>query len=271
MLQGLKFEILKSNFEENLDKSSFKSPVDYVKETAKQKTIEVASILADKQAPIDLVIGADTVVTHNNVIFEKPRDKTHACEMLKQFSGSIHTVWTAVVLITPINSTVFKGDRLCAEDERFYITEFQESTDVMMTKLTPEIIKSYVDTGETLDKAGGYGIQAIGGSLIEGIKGDYFNVMGFPLHKFCLDNLYTKLVNKLFIESVDKLFIKSVDKLFTKPVDKLFTKPVDKLFTKPFDRLYIKSAGKLYIKAVDKLFIKPAGKLYIKSVDKLYI
>ncbi|XP_071124413.1 probable bifunctional dTTP/UTP pyrophosphatase/methyltransferase protein isoform X1 [Mytilus edulis] len=182
---GLKFEILKSNFEENLDKSSFKSPVDYVKETAKQKTIEVASILADKQAPIDLVIGADTVVTHNNVIFEKPRDKTHACEMLKQFSGSIHTVWTAVVLITPINSTVFKGDKLCAEDERFYITEFQESTDVMMTKLTPEIIKSYVDTGETLDKAGGYGIQAIGGSLIEGIKGDYFNVMGFPLHKFC--------------------------------------------------------------------------------------
>lgn len=52
-LQGLKFEILKSNFEENLDKSSFKSPVDYVKETAKQKTIEVASILADK--PVKLM------------------------------------------------------------------------------------------------------------------------------------------------------------------------------------------------------------------------
>lgn len=182
---GLKFEVLKSTFEENFDKASFNSPVDYVKETAKQKTIEVALKLVNDQNPPDLVIGTDTIVTQDNVIFEKPKDKNHACEMLKIFSGKVHTVWTAVVLITPVNSPVFKGKTLCKEDGRFNITEFQESTDVMMMNLTPEIITAYVDTGESMDKAGGYGIQAIGGTMIEGIHGDYFNVMGFPLHKFC--------------------------------------------------------------------------------------
>ncbi|CAC5422801.1 maf [Mytilus coruscus] len=302
----LKFEIVKSNFEENLEKSSFRSPVDYVKETAKQKTIEVASILADKQTPVDLVIGADTVVTHNNVIFEKPRDKTHACEMLKQFSGSIHDSM----------DSLFKGDRLCPEDERFYITEFQESTDVMMTKLTPEIISSYVDTGEALDKAGGYGIQAVGGTLIEGIKGDYFNTNSTkPVDKLyytirqtlpnqrtistiLLDKIYqtseqtlpnkwtnsTILLDKLYqtrgqtlpihrhtLRQTSRHNVKPVDTLYIKPVDTLYIKPVDKLYVKPVDTLYIKPVDKLYVKPVDTLYIKPVDTLYIKPVDKLYI
>lgn len=191
---GLKIEIQKSTFEENFDKSAFKSPIDYVKATAKQKTLEVASLLAGEENPPDLVIGADTIVTQDDVIFEKPTDKSHAREMLEKFSGGVHSVLTAVVLLAPINSCVFKGSSLCEEDKRFSITEFQAKTDVVMPTLTSEVISSYVETEESLDKAGGYGIQAIGGTLIEGIQGDYFNVMGFPLHKFAVtvSNMYQK-------------------------------------------------------------------------------
>ena len=82
MLQGLKFEVVPSSFEENLDKSTFKHPYDYVKETAKQKTLEVARNLALDASPPDLVIGADTVVTMDDKIFEKPADKEDAFRMI---------------------------------------------------------------------------------------------------------------------------------------------------------------------------------------------
>nr|CAD7430306.1 unnamed protein product [Timema monikensis] len=88
--------------------------------------------------------------------------------MLERLSGRPHTVYTGVVLNTG-SSTI----------------KFYESTQVYFDKLDPDVIKAYVDTGEPLDKAGGYGIQGIGGSLIEKIEGDYFNVMGLPLHRLC--------------------------------------------------------------------------------------
>ena len=71
--------------------------------------------------------------------------------------------------------------------------KFHESTEVNFDELTNEVIEAYVDSGEPMDKAGGYGIQAIGGTLIKSISGDYFNVVGFPLHQFCkqMTNLLT--------------------------------------------------------------------------------
>ncbi|KAK7496533.1 hypothetical protein BaRGS_00012185 [Batillaria attramentaria] len=189
---GLKFEVIPSTFEEKLDKSKFPSPVEYVLETASQKTLQVAEMLKTKSSLVpDLVIGADTVVSMDGKIFEKPKDKDDAFQMLSGFSGGSHTVYTGVVLITPSN--VFQtGAGESVNSMRIH--KFHEATDVSMATLTPEIVRAYIETGEPMDKAGGYGIQAIGGTLVEKVNGDFFNVMGFPLCRFAQEllNLYSQ-------------------------------------------------------------------------------
>ncbi|XP_070554147.1 probable bifunctional dTTP/UTP pyrophosphatase/methyltransferase protein [Ptychodera flava] len=172
---GLTFEVIKSQFKENLDKSSFSSPIDYVSETAKQKTEDVANRLKGPGCP-DLIIGADTIVTLEGKILEKPKDREDAFNMLSALSGRTHTVHTAMVIVTPTENS---------SKNPFQMINFNESTDVVFGHLTPEIINAYIDTGEPMDKAGGYGIQALGGTLVQSINGDYYNVVGFPLHNFC--------------------------------------------------------------------------------------
>ena len=66
---------------------------------------------------------------------------------------------------------------------------FSEETAVTFTSLTPEMIDGYVSTAEPMDKAGSYGIQAMGGSFVTGITGCYYNVMGFPMHRFAAELL----------------------------------------------------------------------------------
>ena len=180
---GLSMEIVTSNFIENLDKERFSHPCEYVKENAKQKAVEVWKRLSsrDVDSRPDLVIGADTVVTLDDVIYEKPKDSDDAFRMLSKLSGQKHTVFTGVALVTPAPPDQTSGD---ASDD-FVVTTFHEGTDVVMTELSKNLIQAYIETGEPFDKAGGYAIQGIGGSLIEGIRGDYFNVMGLPLHRLC--------------------------------------------------------------------------------------
>ncbi|ELU04327.1 hypothetical protein CAPTEDRAFT_117136 [Capitella teleta] len=180
---GLKFEVVPSTFEENLRKEDFEFPFDYVKETAKGKALEVAKRLAKDARPPDLIIGSDTVVTMDNKIYEKPVDKEHAFQMISSYMGRSHTVYTGVVMLTPK-----KGNW-----DDFNITSFHAGTDVTFAEVDSDTIRKYIDTGEPMDKAGGYGIQAAGGTLISGINGDYFNVMGFPLHLFAkhLVQIYT--------------------------------------------------------------------------------
>ena len=92
---GLNFEIIPSNFEENLDKSSFSHPCHYVKENAKQKALDVWRRLSvDKDSQPDLIIGADTVVSMDDKIYGKPQDEEDAIDMLTALSGKKHTVFT---------------------------------------------------------------------------------------------------------------------------------------------------------------------------------
>lgn len=209
---GLKFDVEESKFEENLDKHSFSHPCEYVKENAKQKAIEVwnrLSVSSTDRRP-DLVIGADTVVTLYDEIMEKPKDAEDAEEMLKKLSGLKHSVFTGVALVTKKKrpESIVRRESLAAESspesqntqpgpqqpipgvgdsksEDFTVTTFHESTDVSMAELNEEIIKGYIATGEPFDKAGSYAIQAHGATLIEQIKGDYYNVVGMPLHRLC--------------------------------------------------------------------------------------
>lgn len=181
---GIPVEVVTSNFIENLDKESFSHPCEYVKENAKQKAVEVWKRLSNSSPELrpDLVIGADTVVTMDEVIYEKPKDADDAFAILSKLSGQKHTVFTGVALVTPSQLQQQSDDPL---SDNFVVTTFHEGTDVNVTEMTQQMIRCYIETGEPFDKAGGYGIQGIGGSLIEGIRGDYYNVMGLPLHRLC--------------------------------------------------------------------------------------
>ncbi|XP_068719235.1 dTTP/UTP pyrophosphatase-like isoform X3 [Montipora capricornis] len=137
-----------------------------------------------------LIIGADTVVVLNDKILEKPKDKDNAFEMLQSLSGKNHKVFSGVTLV--------QGD-LSKAGEDSNIVQFYEETLVSFGHLTDDVIHGYIKTGEPMDKAGSYGIQGIGGTLVKSIQGDYFNVMGFPLYHFCLQ------IRKLF-ESKTSLY-----------------------------------------------------------------
>lgn len=195
-----KFEVLKPDFEEDLDKFSFPHPCEYVKENAKQKAISVWRQLVREKKPADLIIGCDTVVTTENQIFEKPRNEEEAIAMLTKLSGRTHTVFTGVALVTSTNCN--SSNKASGEEEKtdatddFLVTTFHEATDVTMTQMNASVIEAYVKTGEPMDKAGGYGIQGIGATLIEGIRGDYCNVKGLPVHRLAKELYYMYLDNE---------------------------------------------------------------------------
>lgn len=112
----------------------------------------------------DVVIAADTVVSIGGRVLGKPRNAEGAFAMLQTLSGRTHTVYTGVYIRDARRSTVF------------YV-----ATEVEFYPLSTEEICDYIATGEPFDKAGGYGIQSRGALLVKGIRGDYFNVVGFPV------------------------------------------------------------------------------------------
>lgn len=114
--------------------------------------------------PEELVITADTMVFLDGARLGKPRDETHALEMLTALQGRRHTVCTGV--------TVRQGDRVLTESEE---------TEVFFRPASESELRSYIRTGEPMDKAGAYGVQGRGALLVEKINGDFFNVMGLPV------------------------------------------------------------------------------------------
>ena len=135
-------------------------------ETVEQLSLRKARAAAKKAGPRDLIIAADTVVALDGAVLGKPRGKAGAFAMLSSLSGREHRVFTGV--------TVLRGDTSATE---------HEETAVAFRALSPEEIRSYIATGEPMDKAGAYGIQGIGALLVSGIRGDYSNVMGLPVFR----------------------------------------------------------------------------------------
>ncbi len=163
---GLKFEVIPSHADEDVDLTQ--APEDVVKELAYKKADSVANMLRRQCPERDaLIIGADTIVVKGKIL-GKPENKHNAYEMLKTLGGEWHDVITGVSVI----------DLRSLES----ITDF-EKTRVKMRELDDRIIRSYIDSGEPMDKAGAYGIQGLGALLVERIEGCYFNVVGLPLHK----------------------------------------------------------------------------------------
>ncbi len=125
--------------------------------------------VARSASPEDVVIAADTLVWLDGEHLGKPADEEQAKTMLRALSGREHTVISGIAVI---------------HDGREYSAH--ESTAVRFTEMTDGEIARYVATGEPMDKAGAYGAQGAASIYIEGINGDYFNVVGLPmcrLHK----------------------------------------------------------------------------------------
>ena len=135
------------------------TPAQLVEVLSRQKAEEISA----GAGPEDIVIAADTVVSVDGRVLGKPGDEAEAAEMLAALSGREHTVYTGV--------TVRRGGETVTE---------HEATAVRFRPLTGEEIAAYVATGEPMDKAGAYGIQGRGCVLVEGIDGNYHNVVGLP-------------------------------------------------------------------------------------------
>ncbi len=171
---GLEFEICPAKGEEIISKSR---PEEVVMELSAQKAKEVASMVKayesgheELMTPQDiLVIGADTIVACDELILGKPVDEADARRMLALLSGRKHAVYTGVTFV------------FLDQNGRAGAYTFYEKTVVTMKQLTETEIERYVATGEPMDKAGAYGIQGKCAVYIEGIEGDYNNVVGLPV------------------------------------------------------------------------------------------
>ncbi len=171
---GLEFEICPAKGEEIITKNI---PEEVAQELSLQKAKEVAAMVSqygekhrELMTPQDiLVIGADTIVAIDDKILGKPKDEADAYRMLSMLSGRKHAVYTGVTFVF-----IDKCGKAGAHT-------FFEKTEVQMKELNEEEINRYVATGDSLDKAGAYGIQGRCAIYIEKIDGDYNNVVGLPV------------------------------------------------------------------------------------------
>jgi len=148
-----------------------KDPKDYTQILAQEKAKALAVTINANQPT--LVLGSDTIVDLDGHILEKPKDEEDAKRMLRSLSGVQHEVHTGVALYRIVDDNA--GPIL--------IHAFTDTARVTFAVLSDEDIDAYVATKEPMDKAGSYGIQGIGGQLVQYVEGDFFAVMGLPMHR----------------------------------------------------------------------------------------
>jgi septum formation protein len=156
---GFSFTVIPSRRQET-DQSGME-PRGYAIYYAKEKAKEVA-----RRYPQQWVLAADTIVVIDEEILGKPVNLTEATAMLSRLSGRSHHVITGICLL----------HAQCGVVESQAV-----ETKVFMRRLGAADIEGYISTGEPMDKAGAYGIQGIGGCLVQRIEGSYSNVVGLPL------------------------------------------------------------------------------------------
>lgn len=153
---GFSFRIIPSDCDETITERL--SPEETVKILAERKALSVLKNNTDA-----VVLGCDTVVALGDEILGKPSDRDDAFNMIKALSGEVHRVCTGVCIADKGKTETF----VSVAEVEFY-------------ELSDETVKSYVETGECDDKAGAYGIQGLGGTLVKSINGDYYAIVGLP-------------------------------------------------------------------------------------------
>jgi septum formation protein len=156
-LIGIEHEVRPANIDETY--LAGEAPREHAERLAREKAVAI-------EAPEAITIGSDTIVVVDGRVLGKPRDREHAAEMLRQLSGRSHVVMTGV-----------------AAKWRGKLVSGLEEVGVTFRPLRDDEIDRYIDTGEPMDKAGAYGIQGFGATIVERVDGDYFAVMGLPLNR----------------------------------------------------------------------------------------
>lgn len=135
-----------------------------------QEKVKELALLKGREVPIrqekEVILSADTVVSCDGQIFEKPGDREEAYHMISALSGNIHEVYTGVMIRSLLREATFV-----------------EKTKVEFLTLSEEEIDWYLSTPDPYDKAGAYGIQSSGATLVKRIEGDYYNVVGLPISR----------------------------------------------------------------------------------------
>jgi septum formation protein len=167
------FDIMTLNVPEE---SQASDPVQFSLEIAQVKGEAVyRKLLAASALSSLFVVSADTIVCLDGKIFGKPRSKDEARIYLKELSGKTHSVFTAVAVNFSHNGS----------HDSF---SFVEESKVTFNDITPALMERYLETGDSLDKAGAYGIQGPSLTFISRVEGDYANVVGFPLSRFVVES-----------------------------------------------------------------------------------
>ena len=164
-LVGIDCEVLITNVDEPITDDA----ETLVRELSVRKNQAACDILLanmDEHEDI-IIIAADTLVSIEGKVLEKPNSHEEAFDMLKMLSGNKHTVYTGVTI------TKLPGTQ----------NVFVESADVFFKELTDNEINAYISTGEPFDKAGAYGVQEKGALLVEKVYGDFYTVVGLPIMK----------------------------------------------------------------------------------------
>ena len=158
-LVGIPHEVRPADIDETYGAGEL--PYAHAERLAREKAAVVA-----RAAPNAVVIGSDTIVVVDGDVLGKPRDEREAASMLMRLSGRTHTVMTAVAVM-------WRGVERSAVEE----------VEVTFHALRSAEIDAYIATREPMDKAGAYGIQGFGATIVARVDGDYFAVMGLPLQR----------------------------------------------------------------------------------------
>jgi septum formation protein len=156
-LVGIEHTVIPTDIDET--HRSGEAPAVYAERLAREKAGAI-------QRDDAVVIGSDTIVVLDGDVLGKPRDRDQAAAMLRRLSGRAHVVMTAVAV-------AWRGRMLSGVEE----------VGVTFRALSDDEIRRYVETGEPMDKAGAYGIQGFGATIVDRVDGDYFAVMGLPLNR----------------------------------------------------------------------------------------
>lgn len=166
------YEIQSLNVPELSDEND---PVEFSQEISDLKGEAVfKKLLKESPAENYFVVSADTIVCLDGKIYGKPADRNEARVFLQELSGKSHSVFTAVTINLSLSGKSFKHS-------------FVEETKVTFNRISEALMERYLDTGDSLDKAGAYGIQNGSLTFISRVEGDYSNVVGFPLSRFVIE------------------------------------------------------------------------------------